>query len=66
MLFNDVMFDERGLELWPEMTTRGRFCPCQQQILILFFTYFICVIALPALWTIVTEAVYDVRESKTL
>ena len=57
------MFDECGLELWPEMTTRGRFCPCQQPILILFFAYFICVIALPALWAIVTEAIYDERES---
>ena len=28
-----------------------------------FFVYFICVIALPALWAIVTEAIYDERES---
>ena len=29
ILFNDVMFDECGLELWPEMTTRGRQSPHQ-------------------------------------
>ena len=34
------MFDECGLELWPEMTTRGYFCPNQQKILILFCTTF--------------------------
>ena len=28
-LFTDVMFDECGLELWPEMTTRWRQCPHQ-------------------------------------
>ena len=56
------MFDECGLELWPEMTTRGRFCPHRQHILILF-AHFICGIALPAHWMIVTEAIYDVRES---
>ena len=36
IVFNAVMFDECGLEFWPEMTTRGRFCPYQQHILILF------------------------------
>ena len=28
-----------------------------------FFEYFICGVELPALWMIVTEAIYDLRES---
>ena len=28
-----------------------------------FFAYFICGVELPALWMIVTEAIYDLRES---
>ena len=55
------MFDEWGLELWPEMTTRGRCCPHQKQFYH-FLAYFIGGIALPDLWTIVTEAINDVRE----
>ena len=58
------MFDECGLELWSEMTTRGRFCPYQQHILILFCIFYLCHCI--ALWTIVTEAMYDVRESDIL
>ena len=48
------------------MNTRGRLInleSCLQRHWQYFFAYFICGIALPALWTIVTEAIYDVLES---
>ena len=35
----------------------------QRVLLSIPTTYFICVIALPALWTIVTQAIYNVQES---
>ena len=47
------MFYECGLELWPEMTTRGR--------LINLIRAFLHILSVAL--TIVTEAIYDVRES---
>ena len=53
------MFDERVLESWPEIATRGRLIN-----LISAYLHILSVaLHLPALWMIVTEAIYDVRES---
>ena len=54
------MFDECGLELWPQMTNEVS-TPINN--FLYFFAYFICGVELPALWMIVTEAIYNLRES---
>ena len=38
-------------------------CVYTNKTFLYFFAYFISGIALPALWMIVTETIYDVRES---
>ena len=53
------MFEECVLELWLEIATRGRLIN-----LISAYLHILSVaLHLPALWMIVTEAIYDVRES---
>ena len=53
------MFDECVLELWTEMATRGRLINLKSAFLHISSV----ALHLPALWTIVTEGIYDVRES---
>ena len=53
------MFDECVLELWPEMATRGRLI----NLISAFLPILSVALHQPALWTIVTEAIYDVQES---
>ena len=53
------MFEECVLELWLEIATRGRLIN-----LISAYLHILSVaLHLPALWLIVTETIYDVRES---
>ena len=54
------MFDECVIELWPEMTIQRAL----NQLNKCFLHILSVSLHLPALWMIITEAIYEVRESQ--